>query len=289
MRRKKRFDVDVNQLLGRAFKDDLPLEAEDRMKGQLHDFRRMMEAHRRDEGPIQLMLRRRKIAYGRISLAAASVFFIVLGFSLRPSGPADALAATLSTYHKAVFIAEQVGSFQSMECTVRFYKAAEPPQQFFIQWASPRETRIQVQTPGKEIAKIIHLPQIDRSVAEFIAKAGRGDKEARQKLEAEFVPVEDLLSSSDLLRLLDGKWKLEGSERKNNCNWESFSITNAEDETASKVTVDWCARLPVGLEKTVRSGDRLEAVFRWNSPGTPSAAPSSFGYSWGEIMRTIPL
>lgn len=288
MKSHKRFDLDLDHLLGRAFEDDLPLEAEDRMKRRLRDFRRMMEEHRKGEEPLQLTLRRRKIALGRIALASASVFSIILGFSLRPSGPAGALAASLSTYHKAVSIVEQIGACQSMECTVHFRKGSEVPRQFLIQWKGPRETRIQVKMPGEEITRIIHLPQVDRSVLELMAKAGHGDKEVRQKLEAEFVPVEGLLSPSDLLRLLDGKWKPEGSLRRDNCNWESFSIKTSEDEPASRVTVDWCTGLPVGLEKTERSGDRLEAEFRWNSPGAPSAAPSSFGYSSGE-MRMIPL
>jgi hypothetical protein len=153
--------------------------------------------------------------------------------------------------------------FQSMECAVRLDRPEEPLKQFVIQWISPEETRVRLVRAGEETMLTVHPPRPERSVLEFIAEPGPDETAAPPELEAELRPVEGLLSSARLRKLLDGRWQLAGIERRDGCDWKSFSVSSSLDTSSSRITVDTCTSLPVRLEKEVGPGEKIEALFRW--------------------------
>lgn len=271
MRREGEQPLDVDGLLKQVFPDDLPKDTEARMAAQLERFREESENIRR-VGAIRVFRPGRPyLALARISLTAAAVTLIVLGVSFRPKRAPTALASSLSALQKAVSVSGQLGSVQTMECTVRFDKAGESSLRFVIRWISPLETQVEIIQAGETSVRTIRPQRTDESVLEFVTGAVEKKTRIQPPLDAELLLVEDLLSSSRLRRLLDGRWLPAGVERMDGCDRESFSIDKTPGEPPSRVTVDTCTFLPMKLEKELDRGGKLEAVFRWNPRSGPGA------------------
>lgn len=263
MSRDEHVQFDVDRLLEQTFLDDLPADAEEMMGKQLDRFRHRWLETERQEAAISLRPRRWTTALIRVSLAAVSVLFIILGLRLRASSPQADLGSSLAALQWQALFSGRITDFQSMECAVRLGRPNEPSQQFVIQWISPEETRVRLVIAGEESVRTVHPPKPEGSVLELIAKSGPDETAAPTGLEAELRPVEGLLSSAQLRKLLDGRWQPAGTERRDGCDWKSFSVNNAPDASPSRVTVDTCTFLPVRLEKEVGSGEWIEAVFHW--------------------------
>jgi hypothetical protein len=271
MKRDGEKPIDVDGFLKQVFPDDLPVEAEVRMAAQLDRFRNEKENAGKARALRSFRRRRLYLALARISLTAASVFLIVLGLSLRPEGPRTALASSLTALQKAVSVSGQIGSVRTMECTVWLDRGAESSLRFIIRWISPLETQIAIIQGGETSLRTIRTRRTDESVLEFVTGAAEKKTRDQPPLDAELLPVEDLLTSSRLRRLLDGRWLPAGSERTEGCDWESFSIDKTPVELPSRVTVDTCTFLPMKFEKELDRGGKLEAVFRWNLRSGPGA------------------
>jgi hypothetical protein len=271
MRRDSEKPIDMDGLLKQAFPDDLPGDAEARMAAQLDRFRKEKESS--GEAPALRAPRPRRfyLALARISLTAASASLIVLGLSLRPQRSQTALASSLTALQKAVSVSGRLGSARTMECAVRLDKGGESPLRFVIRWISPLETQVAIIQGGETSVRTIRTPRTDQSVLEFVTGAAEKKIRDQPPLEAELLPVEDLLTASRLRRLLDGRWLPAGSERTDGCDWESFSIDKTPGEPPSRVTVDSCTFLPMKLEKELGRGGKIEAVFRWNQRNGPGA------------------
>jgi len=253
----------LERLLRTAFPDDLPADAEEMMGRQLDRFRQRWVEKEREDALESIRSRRWTAALIRISLAAVSVLFIILGLRLRASSPQADLGSSLASLQQAAYFSGRIMDFQSMECAVRLDRPEEPSQQFFIQWISPEETRVRLIRAGEETVRTVHPPKPERSVLELIVKSGPDETVATSRLEAELRPVEGLLSSAQLRKLLDGRWRLAGTERRDGCDWKSFSVSRVSDASPSRITVDTCTSLPIRLEKDVGSGEKIEALFRW--------------------------
>ena len=263
MKRDKPIRQDLESLLGKAFPDDLPRDAEEKMKNALDLFRERWVEKERQDASVSTRPRRWPAAIAWASLAAVSGLFVILGLGLRASSPRADLGSSLASLQWAAFFSGRIMDFQSMECAVRLDKPEEPSQHFVIQWISPEETRVRIVSAGEETVRTVHPPKPDRSVLELIAASGPDYAAVPPELEAELRPVEGLLSSAQLRKLLDGRWQPTGSERRDGCDWESFSVNKAPEASPSRITVDTCTSLPVRLEKEVGSGERIEALFHW--------------------------
>jgi len=277
MRRNGKKHLDVDGFLKQVFPDDLPVDAEAKMAAQLDRFRREWEKAEKAQDVRASRSRRLSLALARISLVAASALLIVLGLSLRPTAPPTALASSLAALQKTASVSGQVGGDRTMECTVRLDKAGMTSSRYIIRWISPLETQVRIFLAGEESVRTIRPRNPERSVLAFIAKDGQQETRVQPLLDAELLPVEDLLNSSRLRRLLDGRWLPAGIERTDGCDWESFSVSKASGEPPSRVTVDSCTFLPMKLEKDLDKGGKLEAVFRW----IPRSGPAA-------VSRTIP-
>jgi hypothetical protein len=263
MNRDEHAHTDVDRLLEDAFPDDLPAEADAKMASQLDRFcQRLMEAEKY-KASVSIRPHRWSKVLAGASLAAVSVLFIIIGLGLRASRPQADFGSSLASLQWAAFFSEKITNFQSMECAVHLSRLGKASEQFIIQWITPEETRIRIIAAGEESVRTVHPSKPESSVLEHIAEPGPIESAAPVRLEADLRPVEGLLSSSELRKLLDGRWQPAGTERKGECDWESFSVSSARAVSPSRVTVDTCTFLPVRLEKEVGSGERIEALFRW--------------------------
>ena len=273
MMRNGKGQIDVDVWLNRVFPDDLPRESEAEMAAQLDRFKKEWEQAGKARTARTLRPRLLTLIQARIALAAASIVLIVLGFFIRPKSPPTALASSLATLQKAVSVSGQVGGGRAMECTARLDEPGDASSLYVIRWISPEETLVRIVLAGEESLLTIRPRKTERSVLELVSRSIEEELGEQQRLGPELLPVEDLLTSSRLRRLLDGRWLPAGVERTDGCDWESFSIATRPGEPSSKVTVDTCTFLPVKLEKDLDKGGKLEAVFHWlpqSGPGTAS-------------------
>jgi hypothetical protein len=282
MKNRERTDLDLDKLLKRTLKDDLPPLTEARLKQQLALFRRRVEERSREESRLLLGSRGIPVVFARAALAAAGVLLIALGFSIRNVGRHNILVASFTTYQKEAAVFAGISDARYLKCQVRVSGGAEPSREFLIEWLSPRETRVRILEPGREMTKTVLLPSAEKSVLEEIASTSQGTGEKGESLDAQFCPVEDLLSSTRLTGLLEGFWQLESSGRRGNCDWESFSVVVGRAAPRSKIVVDSCTGLPTRLEHVTGSGENLEAVFNWNTENSGPLNPVGFSGPVGE-------
>lgn len=272
MRKAEKYSLDMDERLRRAFPDDLPVDVEAAMAAQLDRFQKEWERAGKKRSVRTVRQRRWSLATARVALLAASLVFIALGLLLRPTGSPRALASSLAMLQKAASVSGQVARDQVMECSVRLGDRGDLSPRYVISWISPEETRVRILFAGEESERTIHPLRTDRSVLELVTRSPEAREQDRPPLDAKLLPVEDLLSSSRLRRLLEGRWRPAGVERTDGCDWESFSIEKAPNGSMSRVTVDTCTYLPMRLEKDLDKGGKLEAVFRWVPRGGPGAA-----------------
>lgn len=269
---------DVDGLLKQVFADDLPVDAEAALAAQFDRFRETWGKTETAREARASRLRRLSFSPARIALVAASICFIAFGFSLRLRRTPTPLASSLATLQTAASVSGQVGSGRIMGCTVHLDTEGGDTLRYVIRWVSPEETQVRIILAGEESVRTVFSQSGDRSVLELVSRAAERETREELPLDAELLPVEDLLTSSRLRRLLAGRWLPAGIERTNGCDRESFSIARTIEELPSKVTVDACTFLPMKLERKLDKGGKLEAVFLW----IPQSQP-------GLDFRRIPL
>ncbi len=274
MKKRDRLEPDIDGLLKQTLRDDLPPEVGARMRKRLDQFRRRTEETVQEDMRPALTWRRPWILIAPTVPVAAAVLFIVLGFLLSRPGRRSILGDSVAAYQKVAVISGEISAARSMECLVRFSKGGELLQEFRIQWLTPRRTLVRILGPDKELTRTISLPPASRSVLEQLAQSASAVEQIEPELGAELLPVEGLLSPSRLVGLLEGRWQPGGSERRGDCDWESFFIVGPRVEPRSRITVDSCTGLPARLEREIGSGEKVEAVFRWN-PLEPGPVKSS--------------
>ncbi len=264
--------LDVDGWLTRTFPDDLPADVETGMAAQLDRFRKALATAGEARDVRELRSRPLTFVSARIAIVSASACLIVFGLYLRPKRTPTALASSLATLQTAASVSGQVGGGRSMECTVHLEKAGESLPRFVIRWISPEETQVRVVQAGEESLWTIRPRQTQRSTLEFVTRPAEDEPGELPRLDQELLPIEDLLTASQLRRFLSGRWRPTGFERTDGCDRESFSIVTSAGVPSRRVTVDTCTLLPVKLEKDLDTGGKLEAVFDWNPRSGPGSA-----------------
>jgi hypothetical protein len=283
MKKRDGLEPDMDELLKKTLRDDLPAEVQARMKRRLDQFRRSLEDRAQENQRPAWILRRPWVLLGRAALAAAAVTLIVLGFSLSGPGRRSILSDSVASYQKLAGISWEISAAPTMECQVQFSKGGKLQQEFRIQWLSPGRTLVRVIGSGGEITRELGLPPARRSVLEHIALPAEAREMREPQLSAELLPVEGLLSPSRLIGLLEGTWKPAGSERRGDCKLDSYSIFGPRFEPRSTVTVDGCTGLPARLAREISPDEKVEAVFRW---GTGDPGPVKLSRVAGPTERT---
>jgi hypothetical protein len=275
---------EIDRALKRAFADDLPADVEAEMAGQIDRFRERWAGRERKVALAPIRSLRWTAALVKVTLAAVSVLFIVLGLRLRASSPPFSLGSSLASLHWEALLSARITDIRSMECAVHLARPEGPPQEYVIQWISPTETRIRLITAGQETVRTFHHSTPQSSVLELMARPRPEESAAPADLDIELRPVESLLSSGHLRGLLEGKWRPAGTERKDGCDWKLFSVSKAADESISKITVDTCTSLPVRLERESGTGETMEAFFHWVPQAEPAGSlfPRRLSRSAGE-------
>ncbi len=273
---------EIDDLLKKTLKDDLPPELESRMEKQLILFRKKLEQseqRRRQETNRAL---RRLFQGGGLKwmrwmlkkqvLAPASIIMVVLGAVLQITGPSSVLAESISLLKTSVIASDRVSHAESMECSIQLLEENKQHFKYFIQWLSPNLTRVQVKKQNQDIIKTIWISEEEITIADHATNILRKVEKTRQIDVPEFQHALGLLSPHDLVEQMEGKWWLKHYKKQGDCESGTFTVALPEEKTSMELTVDLCTLLPTSFKKFLadpkQESDKgkilMEVNFKWN-------------------------
>jgi hypothetical protein len=278
---------EIDDLLKKTLKDDLPPELESRMKKQLILFRKKLEQseqQRRKETNGAL----RRLFYGgglkwmqwmlkKQVLAPASIIMVVLGAVLQITGPTSVLAESISLLKTSVIVSDRVSHAESMECSIQVPAENEQHFKYSIHWLSPNLTRVQLINQNQDIIKTMWISEEEITIADHATNILRKIEKVGQIDAPEFQHALGLLSPHDLVQQMEGKWRLKQYKQQGDCESGTFTVAIPEEKTLLELTVDLCTFLPTNFKKFLaapkkESGEGkilMNVDFKWNTSIPP--------------------
>jgi hypothetical protein len=268
MRTEWKSEHGVDRLLSRVLRDDLPAEAEFRMKRRLSAFRRSLQASadpRAEKsgawwyGPGFQRWSALHPLFRKEVLACASAIMLAAGTVMHLGGYGSVLADSISLLKISLSVAEQVRLASSMDCTIRMSGEGALAPAWKVRWVRGAGTRVDVDGPGG-------------THQTFWVVQGRvtAPGEAAQSPNLT-EPVAALLVPADLASRLDGGWQL----RREAVQSEADRLVFAERRARAVIEVRFDTKtfLPVHLRRIPSEADRtgggnasMSADFVWNKP-----------------------
>lgn len=283
--KKKPRDARIDHLLKRAFRDDLPPDAEKAMKRQLERFQTKMEqrkshriraynrvfraiSHLKDARWTHFLLRKE-------ALIAASLLMVIWGAFIQSYGSTNRLAENLSVLGTSVVVASQTSRFHSMECAIQLYGESGRLFNYSILWLAPNMSKIQITRSDDTPLKTIWLSEEDIVIADHSKGTLHREKYSPQSSDRLLQPIVGFLSPQELAEQMYGDWTLKQYRREDECGEGIFTVALPNERAALEVTVDLCTYLPVTVRKIALSGTHREGKpimnvhFRWGIPLSP--------------------
>jgi hypothetical protein len=264
---------DLDCILNRALKDDLPPEAEAKMNRQFLRLKSTLGQPESlaniDEWPWHGLFRKEILAF-------ASAVLLILGAVMQLSSPQSALANSIEQLKVIVTVTMNLNRAVSMDCAVLKPKTGDDSTSYHVFWRAKGDTRVDMVSGGG--TQTIWISD------ETISFAGP-DGGAIRSMPLQTIapgPVWQPGLEFRTPRLLEKYmekqygWKQSG-ERSSMASGE-FLITGHEDGQAVEITVDAKTYLPKVLKKYAPDslrphGDRkclVEVRFNWNQPVSDS-------------------
>ena len=283
MKKEKSYNHEMDALLKEVLKDDLPPEAESRMKRRFIQFREKIEQQKRKPRMKTDMVGKRLLRqetwrwaqwmFKKEILAFSSIIMIALGGFMHLSGHRSALAESFSRLRTSVSVWEQVRHVASMECTVQVPAQNGKTLAFSIQWISPNMTRVDAWS-ADEITKTLWMLDEHITVVDHLKNMLHKAESFVQIKDPVFQPVMGFLSPEELAESIYRRWQPVQYEQQVERGWGTFILTNHEEKTLLEMTIDLNTYLPVKISKflqvSIKTGEErklaLEVHFTWNQP-----------------------
>ncbi len=286
MNKEKSNNHKMDCLLKEVLKDDLPPEAESRMKRRFIQFREKIEQQKRKPRMKIGMVGRRlfrqetwRWAHWMLKkeiLAFSSIIMIALGGFMHLSGHRSALAESFSMLRTSVSIWEQVRHAASMECTVQVPAQNGKSLAYSIQWISPDMTRVDVRS-ADEITTTLWVLDERFIIADHVNNTLHKAGSFVQIKDPLFQPVMGFLSPDELAERIYRSWQPVQYKQPVERGRGTFAFTNHEEKALLEMTIDLNTYLPVKISKflqdSLKAGEErklvLEVHFTWNQPILP--------------------
>ena len=286
MNKKKSNNQDMDSLLKEVLKDDLPPEAENRMKRQFIRFREKIEQHERQSRVNISMVGRRlfrqdtwRWAHWMLRkeiLAFSSIIMIAIGGFMHLSGHSSALAESFSMLRTSVSVFEQIRHAASMECTVQVPAQNGKSLAYSIQWISPDMTRVDVRS-ADEITTTLWVLDERFIIADHVNNTLHKAGSFVQIKDPMFQPVMGFLSPDELAERIYRSWQPVQYKQQVERSRGTFAFTYHEAKALLEMTIDLNTYLPVKISKflqdSLKAGEErklaLEVHFTWNQPILP--------------------
>ena len=253
----------LDDLLKQVLKDDLPGETEAAMKRRLNSFREKMESAEQQSmrGTDGIWARLfkgleptvRRMLLKQVLPALASILLIVMGSLMQMNNGQNVLAESVTVWNASIHTVNQILYNPTMSCSVDTLTGEKKGTIYRIEWLDADHSRVQVHGRVKTVKGI---ENIDDPV---------------------FRLVLHLLSPTELVKLLDGKWMLKEYSQESECKLGTFDVINPGEKIHVEITTDLCTCLPVSMQMSIPSSSKKEGNedillnirFKWNPPVSP--------------------
>lgn len=266
----------VDGLLRKTFKDDLPPEIEESMRSRFSQFRRTLDsAHQKGLWPNLVDLSRRSFLRripAREALVFASLLMITMGGFLHLSGQRTAMAETLSFVHASLSISDQLLRVTSMKATLEVPRELGDAD-YSILWLSPDRTRVDARQPAN-VNKTLWISDSEVVVSDRMNGTSHRYQSVSEVKDPLFEPALEFLTPETISRAIYGKWKPKQYNQHRGEERLTLVYINFEGKTLLEMTVDLNTDLPVNIKRfsssdaISKSGKEpeLEAHFVWDEP-----------------------
>ncbi|MBN1225092.1 MAG: hypothetical protein JXB23_17720 [Candidatus Aminicenantes bacterium] len=293
MKKDDRGNHETDALLKNVLADDLPLEAEKRMKERLLEFREAEAGAGRLPGRtfqgiwnhvFRPRLRPRILWMPRKAiLAFSSILMIAFGGFLHISSRGSALADTFSLLNASISVSDRLQQTESMFCTARVSMDRGINVTYLIRWLASGASRLDVRRGG-DIEKTLWITGTEIIIADNIENTSKSLESLDQIESSLFDPIIEFLSPERLSEVLYYNWKPRRAVRTDEDGIEKFFFENDKGKTVLEMTVDLKTYLPMRITKSViDSGSPvvpgkiiMEVDFEWNQPIPPQYLDPAF-------------
>jgi len=302
MKKEKHVAVDINRLLKDALKDDLPIEAERRMKMRFAELRTKIE--KPEKGPETGAARfwQKLIApearpwvrriFSRTVLAYSSVFMLAVGGFLQATGHRSALAESLTSLRTSVSVVNNLRHSGFMDCRMRIPAAGGAPSEFHIRWLQPNMTRVDVRR-ASDVSKTLWITHDGIVIADYLNSTTQKFEGLDQAQGPIFQPMRGFLTPMEMADSLDQKWRLRGFEQIPGTDQGKLMFINHEIESTLCINIDLDTLLPtslVRLRPNAIEGSSEEVMridFGWNEAVSPSLMTPETPRKNGGSQKTV--
>jgi len=275
---------EVDRLLKRVLRDDLPCELESKMKERLAVSRRVMGSPEDARAVRTAGLWRRFPVFlhwlpsYRVSqkemLACVSALMLAAGAVIHLGGFRNALADSISLLKTSMLVTDQMLLADSMDCVVNIPAAGRPVVVYRIHWVRDGGTRLDIESAGG-IDETFRMNQARLTPADSQANRPVPLVNSGRSLQE---PVVALLSPENLASRLDNTWRLQPGARGQKP--DTLVFVDRRDRLVVEIRFDRNSLLPVRLNwgpvgadsQSEAGGLAGTAEFTWSRQMVPNAA-----------------
>jgi len=279
---------DVDRLLRRAFRDDMPTEIEKLMHRRLRELWRQASeaapapAHATEPSrgaipawfPLLLSLR-------RALLVAGALMMLISGGALRIGHTSSFLAESFALRQTASSVIGQLERARQMKCRLKARDEQGRAVGYSISWVTGRNSRVEMDGPAGKEVRFAPAQRIRTSIVNVPWPAGRIQPAGSRPQERWLEPIRDFLSAPAVAGLMAGQWQVASTPGSGEKDRAAFLITAPASPRLALVVVDLHTYLPVSLADLpagskahfLNSRPLLSAEFQWESPSAPPRQP----------------
>jgi len=251
-------EPELENILKRALKDDLPPEVEAAMNRHFVDLKRSFE---RPEDSVESEKRAGFLrwtwlcgTFGKEILAVASAFMLILGGVMHLSGNQSALANSITRLKAIVDISAGLNSATSMDCTVIQPGVGGTDAHYRIRWSFRGITRVDMDSGG--------TPERTLWISNTTVPP-----------DPMWKPAMEFLTPAVLAQHIEERYGFNQAGPEAGSGIEDLLLVGSENRQAVEIAIDEATFLPRTLKKYLPESDQtgkrqcvMEVQFLWNQP-----------------------
>jgi hypothetical protein len=262
-------EPDLDRLLKRALKDDLPPEAEARMNRQFLRLKRSLgqpeSLAEADDWPWHGLFRKEIFAF-------VSAVFLILGVVMHLSEPQSALAHSIEQLKVIMTITMSLDRAVSMDCTILKPESGGESISYHVRWRAKGDARVDMDAAGR--AQTIWISDETISLAASDGSTIRSVPLKTIAAGPAWQPAMEFRTPEIFAKQMEERYGLMQTGDRSDSGSGDFLITGREDGQTVELTVDAKTYLPKTLKKYALDSSRnkgersclVEVRFNWNRP-----------------------
>ncbi len=284
MNRDKLPSRDVEDMLRRAFRDDMPAGLEEEMLRRFDTiWFRASRSCTMPRGSIAAVrynfLRQLFLApvLRRSLLAASALMMLITGGALRIGQSSSFLADSIALQQTAASVIRRLHHAHEMYSQLETSDGQGNPLRYSISWAEGTDTFVEIENSGGAEALYVAAGPIQASVLNLSERTPPGKSAPKLPQDGKLQPILDFLTPTALARLLSGPWQSVVPAGAGEKERAEYTVLLPGGDAVGLVSIDpdtfFPARLTVfpadSPKLLVRSGTLLTARFQWQPPSVP--------------------